>query len=132
MFRTRANNFMTQRRIFLFSVLLALNQYFCSFQQCYAENGVHINYVRALSGRNNDVKLLEIGGKGLKSIKNLRITNESDNCGVEKDLHQLQSSDHFILSSLKGKIQKNTWNYICYESADGVWKHLGILGKFFR
>lgn len=135
MHRTRVNNFMKRNRIFLIFLLV---------QQCQSitvatstadhGNGVHIHYVKAFSGRNNDVKLLEVGGRGLKAIKNLRASNQSDNCGdVDKELHRLESHDHYILASLTNKIQKNSWNYLCYESMDdGTWKHLGMVGKFYR
>lgn len=133
MFRTRANSFVTQkRRIFLLSVLLAVNQYFGSIQLSDAEGSLHISYVRAVSGRNKDVKLLEIGGRGLTAIKSLRASNHSDNCGTDSDLHRLEWSDHFILTSLKGKVHRNSWNYLCYQLNDGSWKHLGSVGKFMR
>lgn len=95
-------------------------------------NNVHIDYLKAVSGRNDAVKLLEVGGRGLKLIKSLRASNQSDNCGADAPLHRLEWNDHFILASLKNRTTPGNMNYLCYESEDGTWKHLGDSGKFMR
>lgn len=153
MFRTRAKHsyFVIQKRIFALCVLLTINQYCGSLTGCgvlaagnndlqpdntgattaVSTHTVDISYVKPISGLDKAVKLLEVGGHGLRSIKAWRSTNHADNCSTDNgNLHILESSDHFILASLRNKVHRDTANYLCYELLDGTWKHAGHVGKF--